>query len=93
MARQEQRDSERERERQAGWDDKYLLGSYKMHPKATSGKLSGKCGLGACHVDAPHCDHYDAAHHHVDLVAGMCANNVCERHRERGSRKKCVACL
>lgn len=33
-----------ERERQAGWDDKYLLGSYKMHPKATSGKLSGKCG-------------------------------------------------
>lgn len=42
------------------------------------------------------------AHHHVDVVAGMCANNVCvteqdkrtETEREEGKGwKKCVACL
>lgn len=53
-----------------GWDDKYLLGSYKMHPKATSGKLSGN-------ADAPHCDHYDAAV--CSSSCGRCGRNVCKQ--------------
>lgn len=69
-----------------------------MHPKATSGKLSGN-------VDAPHCDHYDAAV--CSSSCGRCGRNVCKQcvcwsktkeQREEGKRveragKKCVACL
>lgn len=102
MATQGQTAEQAGRQSVPGWDDKYLLGSYKMHPKATSGKLSGN-------VEAPHCDHYDAAV--CSSSCGRCGRNVCKqcvcdgarqknRERERERRdseekgwKKCVACL